>query len=327
MSDLSRTKTTFHDIRFGMTDKNALISVIINNYNFSRYITDAVSSVLAQTYDNFELIIVDDGSTDNSREIISALASGNEKIKTVYKPNEGQASALNAGYKASQGGIICFLDSDDYFSPEKLAEIHKMHANGHPYIYTDHQGVDSEKKATDDPLKRYKYDGFNSFLVYYMSKYPGNVTSTLSLTRDLAERIFPIEYPADWVIQADDCIVFQAGMLSKATYLDKKLSCYRMHNSNGYFGRKLGSDYIYELLIKRNALKKTALEKMHITDAYFRNTYNLISEFKTHRRVDAELLRLYLRTLWVEMDIGLINKIKTSLVLFRLYQHRGSIQQ
>jgi glycosyltransferase involved in cell wall biosynthesis len=97
---------------------NPLVSVIINNYNYGRFLQDAIDSALNQTYSHTEVIVVDDGSTDNSREI---LASYGDKITPVLKENGGQASAFNAGFAASQGDIICFLDSDDIFLPEKVA--------------------------------------------------------------------------------------------------------------------------------------------------------------------------------------------------------------
>ncbi|PLX70671.1 MAG: hypothetical protein C0602_03945 [Denitrovibrio sp.] len=173
-----------------------------------------------------------------------------------------------------------------------------------------------------DPLKRYKYNGFNTFLVYYLSKYPGDVTSSLSITKELAEKIFPLQNTENWRIQADDCIVFQAGMLTRAFFLDKKLIFYRIHENNGYYGKKLSSDYVYDLLIKRNALKKLALGKMEISDAFFNNTYNLIAEFKTHKQVDTNLFKLYMHVLWIEMNTGLLNKLKTSYKVYKLFQKR-----
>lgn len=322
LSDYFRHDTVYQNQGESMNSNINLISVILNNYNYSGYIGEAIASVLGQTYDNFELIIVDDGSTDDSKDVIEKFAAEDNRIKTCFKENGGQASAFNAGFDMAEGDVICFLDSDDYFAKEKLAEIHAKHTEGYTYIYTDHQGVDSDNKEIADPLKRYRYDGFNSFLVYYMSKYPGDVTSSLSMTRKLAEKIFPIKDINGWRIQADDCIVFQAGMMSRAYFLAKKLTYYRMHSSNGYFGRNLSSDYIYNLLIRRNALKKTALDKMDISGAFFDNTYNLAAEFKTHNKIDGELFKLYLKVLWIEMDTGLLNKVITTLKLYKIFANR-----
>ncbi len=100
-----------------------LVSVLMANYNYGRYIGEAIESVLAQTYQQFELIVCDDGSTDNSREVIEQFVSRDSRVRLVSKENGGVASALNAAYAASTGEIICLLDSDDLFHPEKLKKV------------------------------------------------------------------------------------------------------------------------------------------------------------------------------------------------------------
>ena len=97
-----------------------LVTILINNYNYGRFLKDAIDSALNQTYRNLEVIVVDDGSTDDSREIIAAYGN---KITSVLKENGGQASALNAGFAASRGEIICLLDSDDSFDPCKVERV------------------------------------------------------------------------------------------------------------------------------------------------------------------------------------------------------------
>src|ERR687885_1217665 len=99
-----------------MNLENSLVSILICNYNYAQYVKEAIDSALNQTYSNTEVIVIDDGSTDNSREII---ASYGDKIIPILKQNSGQASAFNVGFAISKGDIICFLDSDDTFSAEK----------------------------------------------------------------------------------------------------------------------------------------------------------------------------------------------------------------
>src|SRR5438046_8948159 len=89
---------------------NDLASVIINNYNYGRFLREAVDSALNQTYRNTEVIVVDDGSTDGSPEVI---ASYGERIVPVLKQHGGQNSALNAGFSRRRGDVSLFLDSDD----------------------------------------------------------------------------------------------------------------------------------------------------------------------------------------------------------------------
>src|SRR5437879_12763582 len=91
-----------------------LASIIVNHYHYGRFLREAVDSALNQTYRHTEVIVVDDGSTDGSPEII---ASYGKRIVPVLKQNGGQNSALNAGFSRSRGDVILFLDSDDVLLP------------------------------------------------------------------------------------------------------------------------------------------------------------------------------------------------------------------
>lgn len=95
-----------------------LVSVIIPAYNSVRYIQKAIDSVLSQTYGNYEIIVVDDGSTDETRQKLSLYQT---KIRYVFQENQGSAAARNTGIKLANGDLVAFLDSDDFWSmPEKL---------------------------------------------------------------------------------------------------------------------------------------------------------------------------------------------------------------
>jgi len=97
-----------------------IFSIIIPTFNRKLFLKKAVDSVLDQTYTNFELIIIDDGSTDDSKEIINAYYDA--RIKYSYQENNGVASARNHGLKKAKGKYVAFLDSDDWWVPEKLSK-------------------------------------------------------------------------------------------------------------------------------------------------------------------------------------------------------------
>jgi glycosyltransferase involved in cell wall biosynthesis len=101
-----------------MTTNLPLVSVVIPTYNRWPMIGEAVQSVLAQTFDRFELIIVDDGSTDST---VPSLSQCDSRLKIITQPRAGVAAARNAGVAMSRGKYIAFLDSDDLWSPAKLA--------------------------------------------------------------------------------------------------------------------------------------------------------------------------------------------------------------
>lgn len=103
-----------------MNDK--LVSIITPLYNSERFVGQTIESVLAQTYPDWEMIIVNDGSKDNGPDIVRQYAAKDERIRLLEQPNCGCASARNHGLREAQGRYYCFLDSDDYWDPEFLAE-------------------------------------------------------------------------------------------------------------------------------------------------------------------------------------------------------------
>src|SRR6266852_191572 len=97
-----------------------LVSVIITSYNYGHFIAQALDSVLAQTYSNWECIVVDDGSTDNTREVVERYAEANPRIRYFWQENQRLAAARNTGIAKSSGEYFQFLDADDLIERRKL---------------------------------------------------------------------------------------------------------------------------------------------------------------------------------------------------------------
>lgn len=112
-----------------------LVSIIIPTYNRSKLLRQAVASVLAQTYQKFELIIVDDGSTDDTKSVIEAIAD--DRIRYIWQENQQRCAARNTGIAAAQGEYLAFLDSDDLWLPRKL-ELQLSAIDRHPDISASH---------------------------------------------------------------------------------------------------------------------------------------------------------------------------------------------
>ena len=106
------------------------VSVIIPTYQYDSFIGEAIDSVLAQTYKDYELIVVDDGSIDRTREIISKYGSN---INYIYQENKGLAAARNTGIRATKGEYLSFLDADDAWLPNKL-EVEVEFLDTHPVV-------------------------------------------------------------------------------------------------------------------------------------------------------------------------------------------------
>lgn len=128
------------------------VSVIISVYNGERYLAEAIDSVLAQTYQDFELILIDDGSTDRTKEIIQSYPT----IRYFYQENQGVAAARNLGVAQSRGDYLTFLDADDLWLPEKLAlQIEAFAGNPHLDIVTGH--IQQFVSPEIDPAEAQKY--------------------------------------------------------------------------------------------------------------------------------------------------------------------------
>ncbi len=230
--------------------ENPLVSIIINNYNYGCFISEAIDTALSQTYPYIEVIVVDDGSTDHSHKIINNYK---DKIISVLKENGGQASAFNAGFAASKGDIICFLDADDIALPEKVAEVVNVFRE-HPDINWCFHSLRIIDIKTDSVLKRVhrdnayvpkteeqkqenlsqKCDFRLSMLKKGKAPFVAPASSGLCFTNSFINQIFPLPVYKVHKTSADRCLTFTAIALSKGFFLDKELTIQRIHGNNAY---------------------------------------------------------------------------------------------
>ena len=106
--------------RLSFHSNGPLVSIIITNHNYALYLRDAINSALGQDYERTEVIVVDDGSTDLSREI---LAEYEDQVQVILKDNGGQSSAFNAGYRQCHGSLAMILDADDILEPSAVSRV------------------------------------------------------------------------------------------------------------------------------------------------------------------------------------------------------------
>ena len=215
-----------------------LVSIVINNYNYGDFLGDAIDSALNQSYSHTEIIVVDDGSTDNSCNVI---ASYENQIFPIFKKNGGQASAFNAGFAASQGDIICFLDSDDIFLPEKvkkITEIFQAYSDSH-WCFHSLKLVRIESKIFFENSHKYvsqEYDFREEIRKKGKLHFNHPATSGLCFKRLLLKQILPMP-EAQNVSIGDHYLKFTASALSKGFFLDQELAIQRLHNDNAYTQR------------------------------------------------------------------------------------------
>ena len=213
-----------------MTGNMALkVSIIINNFNYGKHIASCIESAISQTYENVEVIVSDDGSTDNSRAIIESYGSS---IITTFNPNGGQASAVNAGYKKSSGDLVIFLDADDILWPRCVAEVVRSWRSGLMKLHFNLAVID----ASGDPIG----------CLYIRPPLPrGDLRKQLlahgtvasmgmsgnAFPRAFLSQVMPIP-EVGWERGADTYLFNLATLSGEVGAIDEPLGGYRVHGNN-----------------------------------------------------------------------------------------------
>ncbi|MDR1146657.1 MAG: glycosyltransferase family 2 protein [Verrucomicrobiales bacterium] len=218
-------------------------SILINNYNYGAYVCETVNSALAQTSPPHEIIVVDDGSTDDSLALLRECYADNQLVKIIAQKNTGQFAAIAAGIDAATGDIACLLDADDRYRPDYLASLLMLYREK-PWIdlvFCRFTAVGGEMKNPVwlSPPGDYDY-GRTALLAYFHSHayshcWIGNVTSCLSLTLTLARKLElrALGEGGGARVHADYALLLGASLLGARKYhLSRELVEYRLHGGN-----------------------------------------------------------------------------------------------
>jgi glycosyltransferase involved in cell wall biosynthesis len=215
-------------------------SVIIPNYNYGHLISGCIESVLNQTVSADEIIVVDDGSTDVSRDVIGAFGS---KIISIFQANQGQAAAISSGFSRATGEIILILDSDDFFMPNKIEVIKDLYAENDSAQWIFHDllivndamipnlsniNLDKQKVSYVDERQSMKKGKIN---------YDAPATSGLSFRRSFIENIFPLPL-AQSIYISDHYIKFYCLAIASGIHLGQNLGGQLIHGENLYTAKK-----------------------------------------------------------------------------------------
>lgn len=225
-------------------------SCLINNYNYGPYVVEAVRSALGQSRSFDEIIVVDDGSTDDSLERLRTEFGGENRVVVVPKENGGQLSCFHSGLDASTGDLIFFLDADDVYEPSYLATVGDIYRNQPAchFVVSAYRTFGREER--DVQLFPADRDlGYSAVLALTRSltKLWVSPTSTLSMRRSVLERFLPLPRPEDWRTRADDCLLFGSALAgARKSYSAAPLVGYRVHGDNHWYGRKFDSAYEVE---------------------------------------------------------------------------------
>lgn len=207
-----------------------LISIIINNYNYALFLPAAIDSALGQAYSNFEVLVVDDGSTDHSRDIINSYGS---RVEPIFKSNGGQSSAFNVGFENAKGEIIIFLDSDDLLYPNCLEQVAQSFRNNPDIVCTRWylDNIDQNEISLDstNPAKglNIPVGDLSAEILQNGWRFVTPPTSGNAFLRSCLNEFFPI--PKNLIRCADIFLFANSAVRGELAFIDKRLGAYR-HN-------------------------------------------------------------------------------------------------
>lgn len=227
--------------------QRGLVSIVICNHNYERYLPIAIDSALRQTYKPVDIVVIDDGSTDRSHEILERYHG---RVRVVFKSNGGQPSAINAGFHESRGEIVCLLDADDVFEPEKVARLVEIFGRNpeagwvfHELDYINRYGGDLPLSTLPDRghvravlQRRRRYGKFaridlrDHFADGIKLPYACPAFSALSFRRRVLDSILPM--PEDIARAGDEFPKLAAIALFPGIHLGDVLALQRIHGSN-----------------------------------------------------------------------------------------------
>ena len=211
--------------------KIPLISVIVTTYNNEKYIKACLDSLLAQTFQDFEIVVIDDGSTDQTSKVLNQY-SANSRLKIHHQPNAGVSAARNQGLKLSHGKFVCFVDSDDYVAKNYLEKLVApllqdptidISVCGYQEIYQDHQA--------SYPLKPQLLTGFQATKNLLLNQRDFDVLAWNKLYKKSLFTDYDILYPVGQ-IHEDNLTTYKLYSVAKnVQYLEDILYFYQRKNS------------------------------------------------------------------------------------------------
>ncbi|MDV3353321.1 glycosyltransferase [Leptothoe sp. LEGE 181152] len=309
-----------------MSEYTPLVSILINNYNYGSFVNQAIDSALHQTYENIEVIVVDDGSQDDSQDVIRSYG---DKVIAVLKDNGGQASALNAGFAKSNGEIICLLDADDLYLPNKVLDVvnifrkdnntdwffHRSMAYRSDQLIDDKLGSHFQEINHNNTTETPRKIDFRVELSNGKAPDFAPATSNICLSRSLAQKIFPMpEVRGKSGIAINDMYIkLLAVGLGTGYQTERNLCIFRLHNNivsstdfvnrrkvgaenyiaTGYWIKTKGPEFEKlsdKLLAKGVSLKK----KSQITDQVFTNLVkDYLAKTSFLNRIKMNLMVIY----------------------------------
>jgi glycosyltransferase involved in cell wall biosynthesis len=227
-----------------MHEHRPLATVVIVNYNYEKFIAAAIDSALEQSYEPLEVVVVDDGSTDGSREII---ADYKDRVRTVLQDNAGQGAAYNAGWRAAQGEFVLFLDSDDVLTKEAIAKVvQAFKSNDAVKVQFYLAQVDQNLKPLGFLLPSYKFSPMTTRQqIANYGYYVSPPASGNAFRKSFLDEVMPIVDEELYRRAADGYTTGLAGLSGGVLSISETLGYYRVHGNN--YGGESGIKSLQQL--------------------------------------------------------------------------------
>ncbi|HVW83232.1 MAG TPA: glycosyltransferase family 2 protein [Bryobacteraceae bacterium] len=224
-----------HPVALEPISERPLVSILVSCRNYERFVGECLISVLRQSYTEIEVLVCDDGSEDRSCDVITSIAPHNSRVRLIRQTNQGMAASLNAAWRASRGSVICLLDADDTFHPEKVNEVLAAFRN-HPCAgFATHLATRTDACGHARgilPLLGSVPSGWCVKIILENGGILPNVppTSNLSLRREVADALFPL--PEEFRGFAERVIQRLAPFMTEVCHIDRPLATWRLHDTN-----------------------------------------------------------------------------------------------
>lgn len=271
-------------------------TVVIDCYNYRDYVGEAIDSALAQRLVPAEILVIDDGSTDGSRELIEQRYGQDARVRLISQPNGGQLSTFVTGVAAASGDVVCFLDADDVWEPDHLEQLDAAYALpcAPDCVFTNLRYFGQREGLWHAGASDHDH-GLTAVQTFVHRDWIGSPTSALSMRRRLAQQVLdlPPLLVRNWRSGGDNVLVLGASLFGAHKFYRAAVTVrYRAHGSNFWLGRgqaackRLQHDYQCDQLLAHYA-SRTGLGPSSLRLAR--------REFETKPRPTREELRRYSR--------------------------------
>jgi glycosyltransferase involved in cell wall biosynthesis len=298
-----------------MNEKNnILFSIIIPTYNRGYMIYDSIKSVINQKYTNWELIVIDDGSIDNTSEIVSAFVD--KRIKYFYQENKGRSEARNFGIEKSSGAYLSFLDDDDYYYSDFLSEFYReISSKNNPVcVFMCDQDEESEEGKIDKAvIKKYNQDYPGKFILKYSNNFQPFCTSRDILLKE--------KFDVRFELGEDFHLMLRLVLKYPFHYFSKTLCVYKIHPE-----MTMQNELNDNLFLENKYNRIDALEDLDSKLVLLIEKYDLRQDFnKRFNKVAYFYSSKAMKTCWFKASLRYLFKMRRSKQSFEFFYYYLSI--